>query len=155
MDLSETKNMITALVKLRGSLDGLPSLWWYSGSQYALVAMESSVLWQVEGVQLSKFEPLDNGGWRHTIRDIMFYLDAQSGELLESYANPWTGKSVTPPIARFGPFSVNYTVDGQLVDLPPQMRASMSANWHYEPDYQPGRRRLCAGIRHHENCISR
>jgi hypothetical protein len=133
MDFKNKENMITALVKLRGSLDGSPSLWWYQGAQYAVVDMESSILWQVEGVQLSKFESIDNGGWRHTLRDIMFYQHAETGELLKSFDNPWTGKTVLPPIARFGPFSVNYTVEGQFVDLPPEMAKGLSAKWAYEP----------------------
>jgi hypothetical protein len=69
-------------------------------------------------------ERVDNG-WRFYHREVMYYLDPESGEIIEDWVNPYTGRSVevmhilNDPVHRFyslsgGPFAAPwpYTVMG-------------------------------------------
>jgi len=39
-------------------------------------------------------DPVRGSGYRMVSRELMFYLDPKSGEVLRSWNNPWTGKAV-------------------------------------------------------------
>ncbi len=134
MNFDDPKDMLTAMVKLRGSTDGAPCLWWYRGLQYGVIDRQPTLLWQVEGAQLGKYVQKDDGSYDHIFHDVMFYLDAKTSELLEEYENPYTGETNAPPVMRMGPFTNNHSVAGAQIQLPPNLPAgAMDVNWIYEP----------------------
>lgn len=134
MDFNEPAAKLAATVKLRGSSDGAPVLWWYRGNQYAVVDRQPTLLWQVEGAQLGRYIEQEDGSFEHVFRDVMFYLDASTGELLEGFENPFTGQRVEPPVMRMGPFRTNHSVNGAEVQLPPNLPpGAMEVVWAYEP----------------------
>jgi hypothetical protein len=139
MDFDKPENLLRALVKLRGSLDGAPALWWYRGNQYAVVDSQPTLLWQVEGAQLGKFVARDDGSYEHVFRDVMFYLDAETSEFLREFKNPWTGQTHEVPVMRMGPFRINHSVNGASVVMPANMPpGAMDVDWRYEPSFVQG-----------------
>lgn len=134
LDFNDPNDRLIALIKMRGSLDGAPVLWWYKGSQYGIADRQPTLLWQVEGAQLGKYIKKDDGSYDHVFRDIMFYVDPITDEVIKSYSNPYTSRTHEPPVMRMGPFTVNVNTSGQSVKLPPGMPpGSLVVDWRNEP----------------------
>lgn len=83
-------------VKTRSSLDPTQSnfLMW-TGTIYAFVPGEKrQPLFKIEGMSVSRCTPMEEGGWYFTSRELTYYLDPQTGKILQEWQNPWTGESV-------------------------------------------------------------
>ena len=134
LNFKDPNDRLIALIKMRGSLDGAPVLWWYKGSQYGVVDRQPTLLWQVEGAQLGKYIKKENGSYDHVFRDIMFYVEPETDEVLKSYTNPYTSRTHEPPVMRMGPFTTNINTEGQTVEMPPNMPPnSLIVDWRNEP----------------------
>ena len=134
MNFDDPQDVLLAKVKLRGSLDGAPQLWWYRGFQYGIVDRQPTLLWQVEGAQLGKYVAKDDGSYDHVFHDVMFYLEAESGELLTTFANPYTDETHEPPIMRMGPFTNMMSVKATRLKMPPNMPpGALEVDWRHEP----------------------
>lgn len=134
LDFHDPNDRLIALIKMRGSLDGAPVLWWYKGSQYGVVDRQPTLLWHVEGAQLGKYVVKDDGSYDHIFRDIMFYVDPDSDQVIKSYTNPYTRRTHAPPVMRMGPFTTNINTEGQNVETPPSMPPdSLIVDWRNEP----------------------
>ena len=134
LDFNKPSDRLIALIKMRGSLDGAPTLWWYKGSQYGVIDRQPTLLWQVEGAQLGKYIAKDDGSYDHIFRDVMFYKDPETDDVIKSYTNPYTSRTHEPPVMRMGPFTTNINTEGQSVELPPSMPpGSLIVDWRNEP----------------------
>ena len=133
LNFKEPNDRLIALIKMRGSLDGAPVLWWYKGSQYGIVERQPRLLWQVEGAQLGKYIKQEDGSYDHVFRDIMFYMDPVTDKVIKSYQNPYTTRTHEPPVMRMGPFTSNIDAEGQKVKLPPNMPPeALVVDWRNE-----------------------
>jgi Protein of unknown function (DUF1838) len=100
LDLSKGEDAIVAFRKLQCSAkDGKPSFFHWSGRVYSRVEGEPDrLLFRVEGMnvrQCSNYtDPVRGIGFRQVSREIMIYLDPKTGEVMRSWANPWSGKTV-------------------------------------------------------------
>ena len=79
--------------------DGEPSVYWFHGEGFSRVPGERDrKLFNVEGMNVrtcvTVTDPVRGTGWRLVSRELLFYVDPKSGELLRTWANPWTGQTV-------------------------------------------------------------
>ncbi len=86
-------------VKTRSSLDPTESnyLIWRGGI-YAFVPGEKrKLLFKMMGMSVSRCIPVEGkeGEWDFTSRELTYYLDPSTGEMLHKWENPWTGETVT------------------------------------------------------------
>lgn len=80
-------------VKVRTRLDGQQSYLTWTGSVYALIPGEAKThLFKIIGMNVSRCIKRDDGGWDFTSRELTFYLDPKTGELLNRWENPLTGE---------------------------------------------------------------
>lgn len=92
-DWSKPADNLTALVKVMGDLSGAAAWLSAQGRIYALRKGEMPLpILGVEGVRRVRFEKIENG-YTMYIRDWAFYRDVETGELLEEFENPITGKT--------------------------------------------------------------
>ena len=69
-----------------------------------------------EGFSFVRSKRLPDGSWRRMLREIVFYRDIDTGEILKDWKNPYTGRTVkVVPIAN-DPF--NYTISEFFPDPP-------------------------------------
>jgi hypothetical protein len=100
LDPANPEDRFRVQVKMYCSLtDGVPTLYWWSGSVYARVPGEPQrKLFGVQGMNMrqctSRTDPVRGFGYRSVSREVMFYLDPKTGEVLRTWTNPWTGKDV-------------------------------------------------------------
>lgn len=79
--------------------DGEPSVYWFHGEGFARVPGEPDrKLFNVEGMNVRTCvtveDPQRGAGWRLVSRELLLYTDPATGELLTTWKNPWTGKTV-------------------------------------------------------------
>ncbi|PNU06831.1 DUF1838 family protein [Novosphingobium guangzhouense] len=73
-------------------------------------------LFIAEGFSFTRIKRLDDGSWRRMLREVVFYRDIETGKLLETWDNPYTGETVkVVPIAN-DPF--NFTISDKVPEPP-------------------------------------
>lgn len=83
-------------VKTRASLNPEQStfLFW-NGSIYASIpGKKRKLLFNLIGVSISRCIPNAGGGWDYISRELNYYLDPVTNEVLERWENPWTKETV-------------------------------------------------------------
>jgi uncharacterized protein DUF1838 len=100
LDVSDPEQALLASNKLFcDNQPGDVSLFWWQGVVYSRIPGEKDRhLFDVQGVnarQCGRYEDDVRGlGFRSVSREIMLYMDPESGEVLETWDNPWSGETV-------------------------------------------------------------
>ena len=85
-----------AWVKVRNSTIGEESLLTWHGAIYALIPNEKKTrLFNLVGMSISRCLDNGEGGWDFMSRELTYYLDPETNEILQQWHNPWTDKTVT------------------------------------------------------------
>ena len=100
LDVSDPDQALLASNKL--FCDNEPekdSLYWWQGVVYSRIPGEKDRhIFNVSGMnirQCARFDdPVKGVGFRSVSREIMLYLDPETGAVLRSWDNPWTGETV-------------------------------------------------------------
>lgn len=76
-----------------------PALYWWQGVVYSRIPGEKDRhIFNVQGMntrQCARFhDPVRGLGFRSVSREVMFYLDPETNEVLKTWDNPWTGETV-------------------------------------------------------------
>ena len=100
LDLETGEGALAAFRKIQCSLnDREPRTYWWHGRAYARVPGERDrLLFRVEGMnirQCATVQDADRGtGFKLVTREILLYQDPKTGEVLDTWTNPWTGEEV-------------------------------------------------------------
>ncbi len=100
LDLASPVDGLTALRKIQCSTkDSTPVVYHWSGHVFSRVPGEPDRhVFDVEGMNIRQCvtmnDPKRGVGFRMVSRELMFYLDPQTGIVLEKWSNPFTGKTV-------------------------------------------------------------
>jgi hypothetical protein len=104
--------------RLDGNLDpAKEKCGWLRGKAFGVRDNEKvRPLFVAEGFSFTRIKRLDDGSWRRMLREVVFYRDIESGKLLKTWDNPYTGESVkVVPIAN-DPF--NFTISDRALEPP-------------------------------------
>ena len=83
-------------VKVRGSTDGQQAVMVWNGAIYTFVPGESKQhLFNIVGMSVARCLSHPEGGWDFTSRELTYYLDPKTQEILHQWENPWTKEVVT------------------------------------------------------------
>ena len=82
-----------------GEADGKPAVYHWSGKVYSRVSGEPDRhLFNGEGMNIRQCvrveDPKRGVGYRQVSREVMFYLDPKTNEVLRTWENPWSGETV-------------------------------------------------------------
>jgi hypothetical protein len=100
LDLSKPQDVLKAQRKIQCSLsDGKPITYWWEGRVYSRVPGEKDrLLWTYVGTNTRACytvnDPQRGTGYRMTSKEVLLYLDPETGEIARRWKNPWTGKEV-------------------------------------------------------------
>jgi hypothetical protein len=100
LDLNDPKDALAASRKfLCSTRDGEPMVYQWTGRAYSRVPGERDrLLFDVEGMSVRQCvtvaDPQRGTGYRLVSRELMFYLDPRTGEVLRTWTNPWTNQAV-------------------------------------------------------------
>ncbi len=124
VDLDDPAQRLDAYVRANGDTSGKPVAQWASGTIYAYVPGEKPrALFGLEVLGMSRYERIE-GGYLRLSREIGYYTDLQTGEVLERWMNPWLQREVEvvpiqndPVNRRFLAASPNYRVTQAGADV--------------------------------------
>lgn len=79
--------------------EGEVAVYWWEGTVYSRIPGEKDThLFDVQGMNVRQCQPFDDPvrgvGSRSVSREVMFYLNKETGEVLRTWDNPWTGETV-------------------------------------------------------------
>jgi len=107
LNLDDATDNLTALLKLQADTSGADVISGFPGEVWGWVPGEGNRrLFRSYGIGASHVEEVEDG-WRFYHRELMYYLDPDTGEILEDWLNPYTGKRVevmhilNDPVHRF------------------------------------------------------
>ena len=124
LDPNKPEDAILLQQKFTCSLvEGETTYGWWQGSFYSRVEGERDrELFKVIGVNVRQCKNYDHPerghGFRSVSREVMLYLDPDSGEVLKTWTNPWTGEELevihvaNDPVNMRAPFYA-YDADGK------------------------------------------
>ncbi len=93
LDLNDPNNYFEAFLKTRGDLNGQEVVYWWKGYVYSFVPNQrDKAIMQFEGFNIARLEQVD-GGYLLLTREAAFYQDLHTGEILETWENPFTEKT--------------------------------------------------------------
>jgi hypothetical protein len=100
LNLSDPNDAVKARQKMICSLEeGKTIVYWWKGGAFSRIPGEKDRhLFNVEGMNIrhcKNFQHDERGhGFRSVSREVLFYLDPTTNEMLGSWTNPWTGEAV-------------------------------------------------------------
>lgn len=84
-------------VRMRAHPDGRAAWWFYSGTFYGQVSGQRTVpLLAIEGISLNRCTPAGEGAYAYSLREAGWFKDLATGQVLDEWLNPLTGRSVAP-----------------------------------------------------------
>ncbi|GAA0486025.1 DUF1838 domain-containing protein [Parasphingorhabdus litoris] len=122
-----------------GTADGVPAVYHWSGKVYSRVQGEPDRhLYNGEGMNIRQCvrieDPKRGVGYRQVSREVMFYLDPKTNEILRTWDNPWTGETVKVMQIANDPVNSRpnypYRADGTPFSLP---NIRQQGNWMFMP----------------------
>lgn len=93
LDLTNPADALTAMIKMRGSLEAEDVPYWYYGTIYAVLPGKTP--WPMvdfEGSEIDYYERQPDGSYHAWAATASFFRDTQSGALIEYFDNPITGR---------------------------------------------------------------
>lgn len=116
LDLSDPEDAVKALRKIACSMtDGDPVTFWWTGSVYSRVAGEKDRhLFDYQAMNTRACRTVTNEeqgyGYTQVSKEILIYLDPDSGEIVRTWDNPWTGKEVEVVHIANDPVNMRYAI---------------------------------------------
>lgn len=111
IDLAAPRERLEAYVRANGDTSGAPVATWASGRVYAYVPGEKPrALFGLEVLGMSRFQKIE-GGYLRLHREIGFYTDLTTGEVLKTWKNPWLQRDVEVIPIQNDPVNRRFTVE--------------------------------------------
>jgi hypothetical protein len=94
LDLTDSEDCLTAMVKMRASLEAVDSPNWYFGTIYGVLPGQAPVpMVDYEGSEIDYYERQPDGSYRAYGATVSFFRDTRTRKLLDTFENPITGKT--------------------------------------------------------------
>merc|ERR1740138_723561 len=92
---SSTTISVKDFIRLRCGTDGEDAFTTWSGTMYANIPQEKQrALFGLTGMNVASCFQDDFGAWYFSTRELMYYLDLETGKPLTTWHNPWTNETV-------------------------------------------------------------
>ncbi len=103
LNLSLPAQLLSASIKMRGSLDERLAFVWMRGIRYTLVNGEALPLCGYVGGSITRYRQLSEEAFEFLLYEVSYYTDLATGEVLKTLRMPYTNKDVEVPLYRTGP----------------------------------------------------
>jgi len=111
-DLNNKADYLTAVQKMRGALDERVCMGYVKGLYYGVVDSRITPLYGVLGGTFTRYKKLPDGNFEGRTFEVAYFTDWNTGALMDTFKNPYTGETVTVPQTRMGPSTVIISADG-------------------------------------------
>lgn len=119
LDLTDPLTNLRTLLKLQGDLSGQPTIGGFPGQAWAWVGGKGNTLmFNTYGIGASRVEDMGNGVYRFYHREVLYYCDPKTGEILDTWTNPITNKKLEVLHILNDPVNRTYRLKGGRADPP-------------------------------------
>jgi hypothetical protein len=133
LDLANRRDLLTALVKMRGATDERLVIGYVVGARYAVPEHKAIPMMGILAATFSQYRRLSDDSFEARALEIAYFTDLSTGKLLEKWKNPVTGVTVDVPLTRMGPSRATLTADGLSVANPSGAAAGLRLNHVFQP----------------------
>lgn len=102
-DLSDPVHRLETVIRMRGALDSGLVITYLEGNYFGVMEARIRPLYGISAALFRQYCPRTDGGFDCVNYELVFITDLDTGGLLGEFRNPYSGKVVKPPQARFGP----------------------------------------------------
>lgn len=94
-DTMDPETNLRTLLKIQGDLSGDDILSGFGGKAWMWVPGEANYLaFQTYGIGATRLDYQGDGVWNFHHREVLYYMDPKTGEILDTWTNPVTGRTV-------------------------------------------------------------
>jgi len=94
VDLSKPEDYLNAFMRMRGDASGKEVVYHWTGKVYSYIPGEKRMeLFGFEGFNITR-TVVEEHGFKMLTREAAFFKDHRTGEILESWRNPFTGSTI-------------------------------------------------------------
>lgn len=136
LDLSDPRDRLTALAKMRGSTNGSLTIGWVIGERYAVVDQQAIPMVGILAGTFSQYRRRDADTFEARALEVAYFTDLETGKLLDTWKNPVTGQIVEVPQTRMGPSLILMRADGLEVPRPSGEATGMTIQHHFDAPIQ-------------------
>ena len=111
-NLDDPNRLLEAFIRLAGSLDDRLIIWWMDGLRYGVVDAQAKLLFGMQVGMFHRFYRQPDGSYKVAMFELTYYTDLATGELLETFDNPYTGETNRVRHVRLGPEIRHQTTQG-------------------------------------------
>lgn len=123
LDWSKPETQLEALIKMRGALDGRLVISFLEGVYYGVMETRLTPLYGLSAGLFRRYARRDDGGYDYANFELVYVTDLDTGELLSTFTNPYSGRTGKPPQTRLGPSNLTITPDRRVVREGPAQSA--------------------------------
>lgn len=133
LDLTKPADLLTAIIKMRGSTAPKLSMGFVIGSYYGIVDDKAMPLFGVLAGTFSEYRQIDAETYKARALEVAYFTDIDTGQLMETWDNPYTGETVTVPQTRMGPSTTLVRATGLEVQRPAGEAIGMDLKHRFRP----------------------
>ncbi len=119
LDLTTQRGNMIAMARMQGDIDvGKSKYGWYAGNVMGVRKGEKiRDLFRFEGFGVARLQELPDGkGYQKLLREVGYYVDSRSGEIMEEWENIYTGETVRVVSVANDPF--NFKIEEYFPEPP-------------------------------------
>ena len=115
LDLDKPKDNLLAFAKVRGSLNKDEEVIYYAnGTIYGIVDGErDKTLMDYEMYNIARIIKTDENAYQLLTREVLLYMDKETGKVLEQFKNPYTEETVDVLHVWNDPVNQNFVLEGK------------------------------------------
>jgi len=132
LDLANRDDLLTAVMKMRGSLDDRLCIGWVIGTRYAVVEHKAIPMMGLMAATFTRYRKIRDDAFEAKSLEVAYFTDLENRQLLESWRNPVTGALVDVPMTRMGPSRFVLTADGLDLQVPAGEARGLELNHRFE-----------------------
>ena len=118
LDLDRAEDNLLAFVKMRASLDGIDTVFWWTGGIHSTIPGEQGKkLFGFEGYNIAKAVKIE-GVYQLLTREMSVYKNPESGEILKTWINPFTLQTVRVVPVWNDPVNSEFLLNGERTRFP-------------------------------------
>ena len=133
LDPASAKDAALVFRKLAWCSDGGFGIWWLKGRRFAAIPPVYTPFWDMLIGTLFTVRDIDADTYAVTTLTTSFYTDVKTGQFLENFHNPITGKDHKVTYLGMKPIEQKYGLHGQMVETPMNSMAGATTSRSAEP----------------------
>jgi len=124
LDWQAPDTQMRMLLQMRGALDERLVISFLEGPYYGVVDSLLTPLYGLSAGLFRQYFAREDGGADYLNFELVYVTDLETGELLKTFKNPWTGRTAAPPQTRLGPSRLTITPDREIIiqGMPPGVK---------------------------------